>query len=325
MRYANLGATGLQVSRICLGMMTYGSSQWRDWVFDYEDSLPFVELAIESGINFFDTADMYSQGASEEVLGRAIDDLGVDREDMVIATKCFGGIFDRPKRNRWGLSRKHIIEACDASLARLNTDYIDLYQIHRFDRRTPIEETIDALTDLVRAGKVRYIGASSMYAWQLAKYLFTADARGAVRFTSMQNHYNLLYREDERELIPLCVDQGVGLIPWSPQARGWLARSADRIRATTRGTSDNFADSFYANVEIGIVERNAEVAERLDVAPSQVALSWLLSRPGVVAPIVGASKLDHLRQAIEAVELDLPEAESQYLEELYRPQPVSGH
>ncbi|HEY6599721.1 MAG TPA: aldo/keto reductase, partial [Pseudomonadales bacterium] len=240
MKYANLGGTGLSVSRICLGMMTYGSKQWRDWVLDYADAKPFVARALEAGINFFDTADVYSNGASEEVLGRALREIGVDRHDVVIATKCNGGTH-QGARNRFGLSRKNVIESCDASLARLNTDFIDLYQIHRYDPRTPIEETIDALNDLVRAGKVRYLGASSMYAWQMAKYLFTQDARNAVRFVSMQNHYNLIYREEEREMTPLCADQKVGLIPWSPIARGYLARDRETLRATTRATSDEFA------------------------------------------------------------------------------------
>ena len=231
MEYANLGNTGLRVSRLCLGMMTYGSKSWRDWCLEGYEAGPFVERALEAGINFFDTADVYSNGESEKILGRWIRELGVEREDVVIATKCFGGTH-QGRRNRRGLSRKHILEACDASLRRLGTDYVDLYQIHRFDPYTPIEETIDALGDLVRAGKVRYLGASSMFAWQMAKYLFTQEARGAARFVTMQNHYNLLYREEEREMNPLCVDQGVGLIPWSPIARGYLARDRKSLQAT---------------------------------------------------------------------------------------------
>jgi aryl-alcohol dehydrogenase (NADP+) len=325
MKYANLGATGLSVSRICLGMMTYGSSKWRDWVLDYDQSRPFVEAAIEAGINFFDTADVYSNGASEEVLGRALEELSIDREDVVIATKCFGGTHNR-RRNRWGLSRKYILAACDASLKRLRTDYIDLYQIHRFDPTTPIEETIDALSDLVRVGKVRYLGASSMYAWQMAKYLFTADARHAARFVSMQNHYNLLYREEEREMIPLCVDQGVGLIPWSPLARGYLARTRDTLKDTVRAKSDEFTQALYRrDCDVEIVERNAEVAAKLGVAPAQSALAWLLSRRGVVAPIIGASKASHLKDAIAAVDLTLSDGDVKRLEELYQPHAVAGH
>ena len=246
MKYTNLGNTGVSVSRICLGMMTYGSKSWRDWVLEYDEALPILSRAWEAGINFYDTADVYSNGASEEVLGRMVRDLGIDREDIVIATKCFNGTHDR-KRNRWGLSRKHVMAACDASLERLGTDYIDLYQIHRFDPRTPVEETIDALSDLVRAGKVRYIGASSMYAWQMSKYLHLADSRGAVRFVSMQNHYNLLYREEEREMIPLCRDEQIALIPWSPLARGYLTRTRETLKDTVRANSDEFASMLYRN------------------------------------------------------------------------------
>ncbi|HEX7036125.1 MAG TPA: aldo/keto reductase [Pseudomonadales bacterium] len=325
MKYANLGNTGVRVSRLCLGMMTYGSKKWRDWVLEYDEALPFIEKALDAGINFFDTADVYSNGASEVVLGRALDELGVDREDVVIATKCFNGTHDR-KRNRWGLSRKHIMAACDASLERLGTDYIDLYQIHRFDYRTPIEETIEALSDLVAEGKVRYLGASSMYAWQMAKYLFTADALGGVRFVTMQNHYNLLYREEEREMNPLCVDQKVGLIPWSPLARGYLARTSQTIRETVRAGTDEFAQRLYHRPsDFQIVDRNAEVAARLGVKPAQTALAWLLGRPGVVAPIIGASKPHHLDDAVAALDLELSEDDVKSLEELYEPHPVLGH
>ncbi len=325
MKYANLGTTGVSVSRICLGMMTYGSKAWRDWVLEYDEALPFVEAALEAGINFFDTADVYSNGASEEVLGRALRELRVDREDVVIATKCFNGTHDRA-RNRWGLSRKHILAACDASLERLGTDYIDLYQIHRFDYRTPMEETIEALSDLVAEGKVRYLGASSMFAWQMAKYLFTADALGGARFVTMQNHYNLIYREEEREMIPLCVDQGVGLIPWSPLARGYLARTRDTIRTTVRAESDPFAEHLYRSEgDLDVVDRNAEVAARLGVKPAQTALAWLLGKPGVVAPIIGASKPHHLQDALAALELELSAEDVAALEEPYRPHPVLGH
>jgi 1-deoxyxylulose-5-phosphate synthase len=325
MKYRSLGETGLSVSRICLGMMTYGSKSWRDWVLEYDEALPFVEAALEAGINFFDTADVYSNGASEEVLGQALADMKVDREDVVIATKCFNGTHGRA-RNRWGLSRKHIMAACDASLDRLGTDYIDLYQIHRFDYRTPIEETIEALSDLVAAGKVRYLGASSMFAWQMAKYLFTADAIGGERFVSMQNHYNLLYREEEREMNPLCVDQGVGLIPWSPLARGYLARTRGTLKDTVRAGSDDFAGQLYRrDCDLDIVDRNAAVAERLGFKPAQTALAWLLSKPGVVAPIIGASKPHHLQDAIEALSVELNADDLRLLEELYEPHVIAGH
>lgn len=325
MQYANLGPTGVRVSRLCLGMMTYGSSEWRDWVLNYDASLPFVQAALEGGINFFDTADVYSNGVSEEVLGRALRELNVDREDVVIATKCFNGTHDR-KRNRWGLSRKHVIAACDASLQRLDMDYIDLYQIHRFDYRTPIEETIDALSSLVHAGKVRYLGASSMFAWQMAKYLFTADAIGGERFVTMQNHYNLLYREEEREMIPLCQDQGVGLIPWSPLARGYLTRTRDAIKDTVRAKSDDFAGMLYRrDCDLDIVDRNAAVAAELGVTPGQTALAWMLSKPGITAPIIGASKPTHLSEALAAVNLTLDEAAVARLEDAYEPHVVAGH
>ncbi|MBH81514.1 MAG: aldo/keto reductase [Gammaproteobacteria bacterium] len=325
MQYTNLGPTGVRVSRICLGMMTYGSSAWRDWVLDYDASLPFVEAALEGGINFFDTADVYSNGVSEEVLGRALADVGVDREDVVIATKCFNGTHDR-QRNRWGLSRKHILAACDASLARLGTDYIDLYQIHRFDPRTPIEETIDTLTQLVRVGKVRYLGASSMFAWQMAKYLFTADARGGERFVTMQNHYNLIYREEEREMIPLCADQNVGLIPWSPLARGYLTRTRGAVKDTVRSQSDDFAGSLYRrDSDFDIIDRNAELAAQLGVTPAQTALAWMLSKPGITAPIIGASKPAHLSDALAAVDLNLDSQAVEHLEALYEPHSIAGH
>jgi 1-deoxyxylulose-5-phosphate synthase len=325
MKYRNLGNTGISVSRICLGLMTYGSKSWRDWVLEYDEALPFIETAVEGGINFFDTADVYSNGASEEVLGQALTDLHVDREDVVIATKCFNGTHNRA-RNRWGLSRKHILAACDASLERLGTDYIDLYQIHRFDYRTPIEETIEALSDLVASGKVRYLGASSMFAWQMAKYLFTADAIGGERFVTMQNHYNLLYREEEREMIPLCVDQGVGLIPWSPLARGYLARTRSTIKDTVRAHSDEFATQLYRrDCDFDVVDRNAEVAERLGVKPAQTALAWMLAKPGVVSPIIGASKAHHLQDAIDALNVELSAEDVRALEELYQPHAVAGH
>ena len=324
MKYTNLGDTGISVSRLCLGMMTYGSTEWRDWVLNYDDALPFVERALDAGINFFDTADVYSDGASEEVLGRALKDLSVDRDDVVIATKCFGGTHNR-NRNRWGLSRKNVIASCDASLERLGTDHIDLYQIHRFDPNTPIEETIDALDSLVASGKVRYLGASSMFAWQMAKYLFTQDARGRARFVSMQNHYNLLYREEEREMNPLCEDQGVALIPWSPMARGYLARTGETLKDTVRANSDDFTNLLYRNSDIEIVDRNAATAAQLGVKPAQTALAWLLSKPAVTSPIVGASKLEQLDDAIAAVEVELADDDIAQLEELYQPRAVAGH
>jgi aryl-alcohol dehydrogenase (NADP+) len=325
MKYANLGGTGVSVSRICLGMMTYGSKQWRDWVLDFQEARPFVERALEAGINFFDTADVYSNGASEEVLGRALKDLKVDRDDVVIATKCNGGTHNRA-RNRWGLSRKNVMESCDASLERLGTDFIDLYQIHRFDTHTPMEETIDALNDLVRVGKVRYLGASSMFAWQMAKYLFTQDARRAARFVTMQNHYNLIYREEEREMNPLCVDQQVGLIPWSPLARGYLARDRETLKTTTRANSDEFTKMLYRrDSDFDIVDRNAQTAARLGVKPAQTALAWLLGKPGVVAPIIGASKLPQLDDAIAAVDVQLSADDVKQLEALYEPHAIAGH
>ncbi len=325
MEYANLGNTGLRVSRLCLGMMTYGSKSWRDWCLEGDEAGPFVERALEAGINFFDTADVYSNGESERILGRWVRELDVEREDVVIATKCFGGTH-QGRRNRRGLSRKHILEACEASLRRLGTDYIDLYQIHRFDPTTPIEETIDALGDLVRAGKVRYLGASSMFAWQMAKYLFTQDARGAARFVTMQNHYNLLYREEEREMNPLCVDQGVGLIPWSPIARGYLARDRKSMQDTLRAKTDEFAQKLYTREsDFEIVERNAQVAAELGVRPVHTALAWILGKPGVVAPIIGASKLDQLDDAVGALEVRLGEGDVEKLETLYEPNQIVGH
>jgi aryl-alcohol dehydrogenase (NADP+) len=325
MKYVSLGGTGVSVSRICLGMMTYGSKQWRNWVLEYPEARPFVARALEAGVNFFDTADVYSNGASEEVLGRALRELGVDRNDVVIATKCRFGTHGRAP-NRSGLSRKNVLESCDASLKRLNVDFIDLYQIHRFDDDTPIEETIDALNDLVRAGKVRYLGASSMFAWQMARYLFTQDARHAARFVTMQNHYNLLYREEEREMNPLCADQKVGLLPWSPLARGYLARDRESMKATLRSNNDDFLKVLYRPESDGdIVQRNAEIAARLGVKPAQTALAWLLRKPGVVAPIIGASKLAHLDDATAAVDLELSEDDVKQLESLYVPHAVAGH
>ncbi|MDP4640940.1 MAG: aldo/keto reductase [Pseudomonadales bacterium] len=325
MKYTRLGNTGLSVSRICLGMMTYGSKSWREWILEYDESLPILARAWDAGINFYDTADVYSNGASEEVLGRMMVDLTIDREDIVIATKCFNGTENR-KRNRWGLSRKHIMAACDASLKRLGTDYIDLYQIHRFDPHTPIEETIDALSELVQVGKVRYLGASSMFAWQMAKYLYVAEARGAAKFVAMQNYYNLLYREEEREMIPLCQDQQIALIPWSPLARGYLTRSRNTLKDTVRANTDDFGKMLYKNpADLDIIDRNAEVAARLGVKPAQTALAWVLGQPGITAPIIGASKLDQLEDALTAVTLDLTTEDRKYLSAQYTPHAILGH
>jgi 1-deoxyxylulose-5-phosphate synthase len=327
MKYSRLGTTGMRVSRICLGTMTYGSSEWRDWILSEQEARPFYEKALDVGINFFDTADVYSNGVSEEVLGRAMKDLVPDREDVVIATKCFGGT-QGGKINRNGLSRKHIIDACDKSLKRLGMDYIDLYQIHRFDYNTPMEETLEALSELVRSGKVRYIGASSMYAWQFAKYQNLARERGLVRFVSMQNHYNLMYREEEREMNPLCADEGVGLIPWSPLARGFLAGNRHKQGGgqTTRSKSDDFAEQMYYNDnDFEIADRNVEIAKELGVKPMQTALAWILSHPGVSAPIIGASKLEHITDAVEALDLTLSDTDIKALEEPYKPHPILGH
>jgi aryl-alcohol dehydrogenase-like predicted oxidoreductase len=325
MDYINLGRSGMKVSRICLGMMSYGTSQWRDWVLDEEDSRPFIQRALELGINFFDTANMYSNGVSEEVTGRALRDFA-RREEIVIATKVYFPYNDLP--NQGGLSRLHILRAEEDSLRRLGTDYIDLYQIHRFDSETPIDETLEALHDLVKSGKVRYIGASSMYAWQFAKYLYLADLRNWTRFISMQNHYNLVYREEEREMIPLCLEEGIGLIPWSPLARGFLAgnRTPEKEDDTTRSRSDSFAHRlYYQPGDFQIVERVRGLAEQRGVRPAQIALAWLLHRPGVVAPIIGATKMHHLEQAVAALLTKLSQAEMHYLEEQYQPHPVLGH
>ncbi len=326
MEYVNLGASGLKVSRLCLGMMTYGSSQWRDWILDYDDTRPFVARALDAGINFFDTADMYSRGASEEVTGRALKELGVPRHKVVVATKVYNPMGDDP--NERGLSRKHIMHGIDDSLRRLGMDYVDLYQIHRFDRTTPIEETLEALNDVVKAGKALYIGASSMYAWQFARMLETSDRRGLAKFVTMQNHYNLIYREEEREMIPLCVHEGIGLLPWSPLARGFLTGSRRRQDKgeTTRSRSDAFAHQlYYEEEDFRVVDRVTEVAGKRGVPNAQVALAWLLSKPYVTAPIVGASKMSHLEDAIKATEIKLTDEEIAALEEPYRPHPILGH
>jgi aryl-alcohol dehydrogenase (NADP+) len=324
MDYVNLGATGLKVSRICLGAMTYGSSKWREWVLDEEASRPLIKQALEAGINFFDTADMYSLGASEEVLGRALKDFGPAREKLVIATKVFYPMGDDP--NQRGLSRKHIMHAIDASLRRLGTDYVDLYYIHRFDPETPIEETIEALHDVVRAGKALYLGASSMPAWRFTKMLSTAAANGWTRFVAMQNHYNLIYREEEREMIPLCLEEGIGVLPWSPLARGLLA--GKQRPETIRGKTDVYRKQIYGE-EVGeadarVIERLEAVAAAQGVPPAQLALAWLLQKPGIVSPIVGASKPRHLEDALAALALHLTEETVTALEEVYSPHSVAG-
>jgi aryl-alcohol dehydrogenase-like predicted oxidoreductase len=324
MQYINLGHSGLKVSRICLGTMTYGSAKWRPWVLDEEASRPLIKQALAAGINFFDTADMYSLGASEEVLGRALKDFGPGREQLVIATKVFYPMGDGP--NDRGLSRKHIMAAIDASLRRLGTDHIDLYQIHRFDVETPIEETLEALHDVVRAGKARYLGGSSMPAWQFAKLLYTADARGWTRFVTMQNHYNLIYREEEREMIPLCLDQGIGVLPWSPLARGLLA--GKQRSKTVRAATDTYGHRLYGEeigeADRGVVDRLEELAKESGVPPAQMALAWLLHKPSVVSPIIGASKSKHLEDAIAALDLRLDSEAIAKLEESYLPHAVAG-
>jgi aryl-alcohol dehydrogenase (NADP+) len=326
MDYVRLGTTGLKVSRICLGCMTYGSPKWRDWVLDYATAKPFIARAWELGINFYDTADVYSLGESEVVLGRALKEMAVPRDRVVIATKVHSPMSEDP--NHRGLSRKHILHAIDDSLRRLGLDYVDLYQIHRFDRNTPIEETLDALSDVVRSGKALYIGASSMYAWQFAKMLYVAESNGYCRFVTMQNHYNLVYREEEREMNPLCRDQGVGLIPWSPLARGFLMgnrRKSDKGE-TTRAKSDDFAHQmYYRDSDFSVVERVGEIAAKRGVSNAQVALAWLLHQPGVTAPIVGASKMAHLEDAVKAVQIKLSDEELRALAEPYEPHPVLGH
>jgi 1-deoxyxylulose-5-phosphate synthase len=326
MEYVNVGKSGLKVSRLCLGMMTYGSSGWRNWVLNEEQALPFVKRALEAGINFFDTADVYSHGASEEVLGNAIKAFAVKRESVVIATKVCSPMSDEV--NDRGLSRKHIMDSIDGSLRRLKTDFVDLYQIHRWDYSTPIEETMDALNDVVKSGKVRYIGASSMFAWQFAKAQFIADLHGWTRFISMQNHYNLVYREEEREMIPLCLDQGIGLIPWSPMARGFFAGNRQRGGGgeTARAKSDPFADQLYFREEdFRVADRAWEIAREHQATASQVALAWMLHKPYITAPIIGSSKLDHLNESIATLEMKLTPEELKRLEEPYLPHPVLGH
>ena len=325
MQYTSVGNTGLKVSRLCLGCMSYGSSKWRDWVLDEEAAAPFFRQAWEAGINFFDTADMYSNGASEEVLGRALKELGMKRENVVIATKLHNPMGDGP--NERGSSRKHVRHAIEASLRRLGTDYVDLYQIHRYDRDTPMEETLAALSALVDEGKVLYLGASSMAAWEFARFLYLADRHDLSRFVCMQNHYNLLYREEEREMIPLCRAEGVGIIPWSPLARGFLAgnRRKEDKGETTRAKSDDFAHRlYYQDSDFTVADRVGEIAAARGVPPARVALAWMLGKPGLTAPIIGATKPHHISDAVDALSLTLTPAEVQRLEEPYQPHAVLG-
>ena len=325
MEYVRLGNTGMKVSRICLGTMTYGkpTDRW-PWALNETESRPYLKKALELGINFFDTADMYSYGTSEEVVGSALKDFA-KRDEVVIATKVYQPMSADP--NDGGLSRKHIMSSIDNSLRRLKTDYVDLYQIHRWDYNTPIEETMEALHDVVKSGKVRYIGASSMHSWQLAKALYTADLHGWTRFVSMQPHYNLIYREEEREMIPLCLDQKIGVIPWSPLARGLLTGNRTKERnETLRSKTDEFGKILYrSDSDFDIVERVSEVALERGVPAAQIALAWMLAKPGITAPIVGASKPGHLEDAVSALTLKLTLDEITRLEELYVPHPVLGH
>ncbi len=319
------GKTGLQVSKLCLGCMTYGSRKWREWVLEEEASRPFIREALEKGINFFDTADVYSQGASEEIVGRALKEYA-KRSEVVIATKVHGAMGASP--NAKGLSRKHILEGIDASLKRLGTDYVDLYQIHRFDPLTPMEETLEALNDVVRAGKALYVGASSMYAWQFARMIDISRARGHAEFVSMQNYYNLVYREEEREMMPFCQYEGIAVIPWSPMARGYLAGSGVGAQAATvRGRTDPFSVTLGLGSlrDESVRERVNEAARELGTKPAIVALAWVLSKPFVTAPIVGASKPHHLADAVAATALKLDDRTIAKLEEPYRPKAVAGH
>lgn len=325
MEQTRLGSTGLRISRICLGMMSFGDPNNRDWFLDEEAAEPIVRRAVEAGVTFFDTADMYSRGVSERITGRLLEKLFQRREEYVLATKIYFPMGSAP--NDQGLSRKHILSGIDGSLERLGLDYVDLYQIHRWDSDTPIEETMEALHDVVRSGKARYIGASSMYAWQFAKAQQVAERNGWTRFVSMQNYYNLVYREEEREMIPLLLDQGVGSIPWSPLARGTLAGNRERggARKTVRAGSDTYADELYEDADFDVVDAVKAVAAERGLPPAQIALAWLLGKPVVSAPIVGATKLAHLDDAIAAVDVRLSDEEVARLEAPYRPHPVLGH
>jgi 1-deoxyxylulose-5-phosphate synthase len=325
MQYTRLGSSGLKVSRICLGMMSYGSTTQRKWHLNEDEAEPIVRRAVEAGVIFFDTADMYSDGLSEQLTGRLLSRLFTDRDDYVLSTKVFFPMGPGP--NAGGLSRKHILAGIDASLRRLGTDHVDIFQIHRWDYETPIEETMAALHDVVQAGKARYLGASSMCAWQFAKAQHLAATNGWTPFTSMQNHYNLVYREEEREMIPLCLDQGVGLIPWSPLARGLLAgnRARGGAQLTVRAGSDPLAEDMYTDDDYDVVDAVRSVAGERGLPAAQIALAWLLGRPGVTAPIVGATKLAHVEDAVAAVDVTLDAEEVARLEAPYRPHRVLGH
>ena len=325
MKYVNLGRTGLKVSQLCLGCMTYGDKSWRDWILTEEESRPFFRQAWEAGINFYDTADIYSFGASEEVTGRALKDLA-PRDELVVATKVFNPMSKAP--NDRGLSRKHVMASIDASLKRLGMDHVDLYQIHRFDEHTPIEETMEALHDVVKAGKARYIGASTMYAWQFQKMIVAAKSRGETPFVCMQPQYNLLYREEEREMLPFCREEGIGVIAWSPLARGFLAGNRNKGGGgqTSRSNSDPFAGKLYGgDADFEIVDAVAKAAERLGVKPMQVALAWVLSNPAITAPIIGASKPHHIEDAIGALDVKLGEDDLKSLKAPYRAKQVLDH
>jgi aryl-alcohol dehydrogenase (NADP+) len=326
MEYVRFGSTGMKVSRICLGMMSYGSKAWRPWILEENEAKPFLKRALDSGINFFDTADAYSLGGSEEVLGSLLRSLGANRENLVIATKVYQPISDDV--NDRGLSRKHILMSIDRSLQRLQMDHVDLYQIHRWDYDTPIEETMEALHDVVRAGKARYIGASSMFAWQFSKAQYTAKLHGWTRFASMQNHYNLIYREEEREMIPCCIDQGVALLPWSPMARGFFAgnRRKGDWGDTERARTDAYGQSMYYREEDFVVaDRVQELAKQRGVSGPQIALAWVLSRPYVTSPIIGATRMQHLDEAIATLDIRLTPEEVKQLEEHYQLHPILGH
>lgn len=323
MEYVNLGKTGLKVSRLCLGTMTYGSKNWRAWNLEEEESRPFIFRALELGINFFDTADMYSLGKSEEILGRALKDSGISREKIIIATKVYMPMGDSP--NERGLSTKHMVHSIDNSLRRLGVDYVDLYQIHRFDNSTPIEETLTALHRLVEAGKVLYLGASSMPAWRFAKMLYRAEQLGLTRFVSMQNHYNVIYREEEREMIPLCLEEGIGIIPYSPLARGFVAgnRRKEDFGDTVRAKTDEYTKRlYYQDSDFAVVESLTEIANQRGASNAQVALAWLLAQKGITAPIIGVSKMQHLEDAVKALELKLNDEELKVLADAYQPHPV---
>ena len=326
MQYVRLGSTGLKVPRLCLGTMTYGSSKWRPWVLDEEESRPFIRRALDLGLNFFDTADMYSVGASEEVLGRALRGFGAARERVIVATKVYNAMGDDP--NQRGLSRKHIFHAIDASLRRLGTEYVDLYYIHRFDNETPIEETLEALDDVVRAGKALYLAASSMYAWQFQKILSKAGEMGCSRPVAMQNHYNAVYREEEREMMPLCRAEGIAVLPWSPLARGFVMgnRRREDYGDTIRAQTDTYGQGlYYQPSDFDVADRITEVAKARGESNARVALAWLLAQPGVTSPVIGATKLRHLEDAVAALDLKLEDAELKTIAEPYRPHPILGH